>query len=233
MSKPKVAIEFLALLQTDDIPNGLSIDITPKTFILDNLDNLIRDGLIEIPLKVQIKSLEKVNGGEFFKGFSQINNKSTYQYQIPLTSNGGDGHKAIKASINFRNESKSSNESNDMENVFIQMSKFEKILELNRSELTDIKEMLTDIMFMSHPPSQETIETVDSAEVLSSLNIDENIRDNAAKIPNQPEHKLQEIISEMKKRDEAYGDDSRRYPLHSDPYDKIWAPPKPSSRRTF
>lgn len=228
MSEPKIVIEFVAILQADDTPNGLSIEITPKTFILDHLDNLLGDRLIEVPLNVQIKSKKKVMRGEFFQGFSQINDKLTYQYQIPMTTNDGDGHKAIKASIKFCNESKSTTESNYMEKVLIQMSKFEKSLELNRKELTDIKEMLNHMVFTSQPPSQESIETEDSAESLNTSNFIENINDNAARNPNTAEHALQEIISEIKKRDEAYGDDSKRYPIFSDPNDKIW-----SRSRTF
>ena len=218
MSRPKVVIEFVALLQTDDIPYGLSIEITPKTFILHNLDILLVDGLIEVPLNVQIRSLEKVNGGEFFQGFSQINDKLTYQYQIPLTTN-GNGHKAIKASINFCNESKSTG---DMEKVLMQMSKIENILELNRSELTDIKETLTDMVFTSHPPSEETIETEDFADGLSASYLVENIDNNASRDSNQTEFTLLEIISKMKKREEAYGDDAERNAIFSDPGDKIW-----------
>lgn len=228
MSGPKVVIEFVALLQTDDLPNGLSIEITPKTFILNNLDNLLLGGLIDVPLNVKIRRLEKVNGGEFFQGFSQINDKSTYQYQIPLTANNGDGLNAIKASFNFPIESKSTG---DMEKVLMQLSKFEEMLDLNRTDLFDIKEALKD-MYMSQPPSHETIEAENSVE-LNASNFIQSIGSNASRNPNSKEMTFLETISELKKRDEAYGDDADRRPIFSDPGDKIWTRSKPNSRHSL
>lgn len=229
MSGPKVVIEFVALLQTDDLPNGLSIEITPKTFILHNLDNLLLNGFIDVPLNVKIRSLEKVNGGEFFQGFSQINDKSTYQYQIPLTANGGDGHKAIKASFSFPVATKSTS---DVEKVLMQLSKFEEMLDTNRNELSDMKEAFKDMVYMSQPPSHETIESENSVQINHS-NFIESIISNVSRNPNPIEKTFQETISELKKRDEAYGEDAERHPIFSDPGDKIWSRTKPNSRHSL
>lgn len=219
MSGQQFVIEFMALFKTDDIHNGLSIEINPKTFTLDNLDNLLGDRIIEVPLNAKIRKVDGIKGSEPFQEFSRLNDKLTYQYQVPMPIV-GNGHKAIKASINLRHEPKSPI---DMDIILTKMSIFEHILEENKVVLTDIKETLTDMMFTSQS-SQESIKSEDTLDRFRGLNFLDNINGHG----NIPKNylTLMDNIREMKKREEAYGDDATRFAIVSDPDDKIWLRPK-------